>query len=191
MLKQDFDWVLVVVHWSDELFPFPLPKDREIAHELASMGADGVVGHHPHVVRGMEVIGTCPVFYSLGNFYFAERQDNAGNWLSRQAPRNREGLGVKFTFQHNRKPEYELLSFWNNGQEAVLDKICRAMRRMRSTSIPLQIYQGTAYRNWYKIQRARFDKWDSRWHFEVMKRGVVDTLYRLIVRFYKTSYMSK
>ena len=54
--KGEADWVMVVVHWSDELFPYPRPEDRATARELAQMGADLVVGHHPHVVRGMEII---------------------------------------------------------------------------------------------------------------------------------------
>jgi hypothetical protein len=72
-LKQQVDWILTVVHWSDEHFPYPRPEDRAIVRELAQMGVDLVVSHHPHVVRGVEVIGFCPVFYSLGNFYFSAR----------------------------------------------------------------------------------------------------------------------
>jgi len=33
-------------------------------------GADVVVGHHPHVVQGVEVYQGKPIFYSLGNFAF-------------------------------------------------------------------------------------------------------------------------
>ena len=85
-LKRDSDWVTVVVHWSDELFPYPRLEDRDIARHLADMGVDLIVGHHPHVVRGMELIGTCPVFYSLGNFYFSDFCDERGEWLARRLP---------------------------------------------------------------------------------------------------------
>jgi len=181
-VKLQSDWVMVVVHWSDELFPYPRPKDRIIAHELAKMGVDLIVGHHPHVVRGMEHIGSCPVFYSIGNFYFSDIPDGNGRWITREAPRNREGLGVLITFRRGKKPAHELLSFWNTKREAVSDPLRRAYRRSRSTSIPLQIHSGDAYAEWYKAQRARFDKWDIRWHFALGRRRSVSTLRRAIMR---------
>ena len=55
-LKQDNDWVMVLAHWSDELFPYPRLEDRIIAQEFAHTGLDIFVGHHPHVVRGFEVL---------------------------------------------------------------------------------------------------------------------------------------
>jgi len=181
-LKREADWVMVVVHWSDELFPYPMPKDRELARQLSGMGADIVIGHHPHVVRGMEVFGPCPVFYSLGNFYFAERRNSDGEWILKGAPRNREGLGVQFTFRRGRDPEYRLLSFWNNKRETLPDPFHRASRRMKTVSSAFHRYQGDTYVSWYQKERARFDKWDSRWHFGLLRRGVVDSVRRLILK---------
>jgi poly-gamma-glutamate synthesis protein (capsule biosynthesis protein) len=36
-------------------------------------GADLVVGHHPHVLQGIEVRGHALIAYSLGNFLFPSR----------------------------------------------------------------------------------------------------------------------
>ena len=33
-------------------------------------GADAVVGHHPHVLQGVEIHAGVPIIYSLGNFVF-------------------------------------------------------------------------------------------------------------------------
>ncbi|HET8539118.1 MAG TPA: CapA family protein [Anaeromyxobacter sp.] len=41
---------------------------RAFARAVVAAGADLVIGHGPHVVRGMEVIGGRLVAYSLGNF---------------------------------------------------------------------------------------------------------------------------
>jgi poly-gamma-glutamate capsule biosynthesis protein CapA/YwtB (metallophosphatase superfamily) len=98
-LKSVSDWLMVVAHWSDEHFPFPRPADRTIALELAQLDVDVIVGHHPHVARGMEWIGDCPVFYSIGNFYFANFSNHHAGWTGKQAPRNPEGLGVEISFQ--------------------------------------------------------------------------------------------
>ncbi|WP_027581550.1 CapA family protein [Bradyrhizobium sp. Ai1a-2] len=38
------------------------------AHRMIDEGAHLVVGHGPHLLRGMEIYQGCPIFYSLGNF---------------------------------------------------------------------------------------------------------------------------
>lgn len=169
-LKHKTDWVLIVAHWSDEYFPYPRPEDRAIARELARMGADLVVGHHPHVVRGMEIIGSCPVFYSVGNFYFSDME----------APRNREGLGVQISFRRGERPEYRILSFWQTKGKVLLDPLRRAARRMERVSRPLGRLENAGYAEWYAVKLARFDKWGARWHFGFRRLGVRGTIRYLL-----------
>lgn len=40
----------------------------EFAHRCIDAGADMVVGHGPHLLRGIEIYNGKPIFYSLGNF---------------------------------------------------------------------------------------------------------------------------
>lgn len=164
-LKRNTDWVLIAVHWSDEFFPYPRPEDRAIARDLAQMGADLVVGHHPHVVRGMELIGSCPVFYSVGNYYFSDHAEGSDGWMTREAPRNREGLGVQVSFRRGKRPECRIRSFWRTKKRDILDPLDRAARRMTRVSRPLRRLQNLEYAEWYTLRRARFDRWGYRWHF--------------------------
>ena len=46
----------------------------EHAHTMAVAGADLVLGHHPHVLQGIERFGKCLIVYSLGNFVFDTRR---------------------------------------------------------------------------------------------------------------------
>ncbi len=170
-IRSHADWVLVVVHWSDELFPYPRPGDRTVAYELVSAGADLIIGHHPHVVRGAETIGTCPVFYSLGDFYFSDVADGQGGWITRRAPRNREGLGVWITFRRGHSPIYRVLPFWQANGHVTLDTLRRATKRMEHVSRPLEQFQGSAYAEWYISERSRFDRWGYRWHFGLWQMG--------------------
>jgi poly-gamma-glutamate capsule biosynthesis protein CapA/YwtB (metallophosphatase superfamily) len=39
---------------------------------------DAIIGHHAHVVHGVELIGRTPVLYSLGNFAFHRLQTGVG-----------------------------------------------------------------------------------------------------------------
>jgi hypothetical protein len=183
-LRAEADWVLLFVHWSDEHFPYPRPEDRSRAHELALLSPDLIIGNHPHVVRGMEVIGSCPIFYSIGNFYFSDITSTDGKWVIEQAPRNREGLGVQITFQQGAEPRYQVLSFWMAKRQVILDPLRRAVRRMRSVSQPLHRLKGTEYEDWYQVHRSRFDKWGGRWHFGVRRLGGLGLIKRLAQRTY-------
>ncbi|WP_225448752.1 CapA family protein [Streptacidiphilus sp. P02-A3a] len=67
--RQRSDLVVVSVH-SHESGPSPLEPAaflRAFAHAAIEAGADMVVGHGPHRLRGIEVHRGRPIFYSLGN----------------------------------------------------------------------------------------------------------------------------
>ena len=177
-VKREADWVLCIVHWSDEDFAYPRPEDRATGRDLLQAGADCVIGHHPHVVRGREIVEGRPIFYSLGNFFFADFPDDRGGWICRQAPRNREGLGVLIRMRRGEQPEYEVQSFWNEGAETVPDRTERARWRMVRSSHPLQKRGDAAYGEWYSAKRARFDRWAYRWHFGVRRLGLRGTIRR-------------
>ena len=53
-----------------------LESQVAMAHAAVDAGADLVMGHHPHVLEGIEVYDGRAVFYSLGNFA-AERNTNS------------------------------------------------------------------------------------------------------------------
>jgi Bacterial capsule synthesis protein PGA_cap len=42
--------------------------EKQVAHAAIEAGADVVVGHHAHMLRGIEVYKDKPVFHGLGNF---------------------------------------------------------------------------------------------------------------------------
>jgi poly-gamma-glutamate capsule biosynthesis protein CapA/YwtB (metallophosphatase superfamily) len=64
------DVVIVVVHFGVELAPGPEDRHRNVAYAAIDAGADLVVGHHPHVLQGLERRGRGLIAYSLGNFLF-------------------------------------------------------------------------------------------------------------------------
>lgn len=67
-LRQQTDHVIVSLHWGEERFFVPSPVQIEQAHTLADAGASLILGHHPHVLQGMEIHHGVPIIYSLGNF---------------------------------------------------------------------------------------------------------------------------
>ena len=69
-LKNKVDVLIASVHWGKELADYPLPYQRELAHDLIDAGADIVFGHHPHTLQGMETYKNGLIIYSAGNFIF-------------------------------------------------------------------------------------------------------------------------
>lgn len=66
--------VVFVIHWNYELELYPQPAHRQLAHDLIREGVDAIIGLHPHVAQGAELVDGKPVIYSLGNWFFPSRQ---------------------------------------------------------------------------------------------------------------------
>lgn len=69
-IKSRCRWCIVVAHGGEEFTALPSPYTRQRYLDYLEMGADIVVGHHPHVPMNYETVGDKVIFYSLGNFIF-------------------------------------------------------------------------------------------------------------------------
>lgn len=65
------DVVLVSLHSHEQGASIEQPAEfqRAFSHRMIEEGADVVVGHGPHLLRGLEVYRGKPIFYSLGNLF--------------------------------------------------------------------------------------------------------------------------
>lgn len=64
------DLVFVSCHWGLEGKNYPYEVQRNIGRYAIDVGADGVLGHHPHVIQGIETYKGKEIVYSMGNFCF-------------------------------------------------------------------------------------------------------------------------
>jgi poly-gamma-glutamate capsule biosynthesis protein CapA/YwtB (metallophosphatase superfamily) len=67
---QQADFLIVSFHWGVESDYTVNPAERNLAHKVIDAGADLILGHHPHVVQGLEIYKDKLIAYSLGNFVF-------------------------------------------------------------------------------------------------------------------------
>lgn len=74
-VREKVEYVVVSLHWSIENSQEVHPEDRKFAYDIIDAGADIILGHHPHVPRGIEVYHTKPIFYSFGNLVFGHGHD--------------------------------------------------------------------------------------------------------------------
>lgn len=66
----DADLKIVQIHWGIEKEAEPSEEQVNLAHIAIDKGADLVIGHHPHVLQGVEKYKGKYICYSLGNFCF-------------------------------------------------------------------------------------------------------------------------
>lgn len=73
LLRSQVDVLVVSLHWGMEYEHVPSKRQREEAHQIIEWGADLILGHHPHVMQGIEVYKGKIIAYSLGNFIFDQK----------------------------------------------------------------------------------------------------------------------
>ncbi|MGB9886963.1 MAG: CapA family protein [Moorellales bacterium] len=67
--KRNADLVIVSIHWGIHFIPAVIADyQREIARVAIDHGADLILGHHAHILKGIEVYAGKAIFYSLCNF---------------------------------------------------------------------------------------------------------------------------
>jgi len=96
--RSQVDWIITNIHWGNEYQSNFNVRQQTVGRELIDSGSDLIIGHHPHVVQGMEIYKNCPIFYSLGNFVFDQ-------YFS---PETQIGLGLKI----NLNQKNIAVSFW-------------------------------------------------------------------------------
>lgn len=82
------DLVIACCHWGLELHYKPNDFQKNLGRQCIDWGADLVIGHHPHVLQGIEEYQGKYIIYSLGNFCFGANRN----------PKDKDCLIVQQTF---------------------------------------------------------------------------------------------
>ncbi|HNZ83658.1 MAG TPA: CapA family protein [Candidatus Pacearchaeota archaeon] len=97
--KGKADFIIVFIHSGTEYVQEANKRQIEFAHKAIDLGAELVVGSHPHVVQNAEIYKGKYIFYSLGNFSFDQM------W----SQDTRNGLVAKFCFSEKELKNIELV----------------------------------------------------------------------------------
>lgn len=62
--------IIASFHWGEERKYTPNQTQKELGRYCIDIGVDLVLGHHPHVIQGIETYKGKSIVYSLGNFSF-------------------------------------------------------------------------------------------------------------------------
>ena len=97
-VRDKVDLIIVSMHWGTE-YSFEVDdRQKEISKFLSDLGVDIIIGHHPHCIQPIRMIGKTLCIYSLGNFIaFQERGDE----------RTQIGMHVQISYSKARGISYE------------------------------------------------------------------------------------
>jgi poly-gamma-glutamate synthesis protein (capsule biosynthesis protein) len=85
------DHLILYVHKGKMFLNHPSPKDMEDFKDFRKLGANVIVGHHPHVLQGLSGNQDHLIAYSLGNFLF---DSNEGNFFTPFSWKERHQGGI-------------------------------------------------------------------------------------------------
>jgi len=69
-LRSHYSHVIVSIHWGEEYIHYPSVEQVKLAKRIIDAGASLIIGHHPHVLQGVEEYNNGIIVYSLGNYIF-------------------------------------------------------------------------------------------------------------------------
>ena len=75
--RANCDVLIASFHWGTELEYKATKRQQNYGRRAVDLGADLVLGHHPHVVNGIETYKGVNIVYSLGNFCFGGKENPA------------------------------------------------------------------------------------------------------------------
>ncbi len=121
-----------MVHRPAELAAY----ERPLAHAVVDAGADVVVGHHAHIIRGIEIYRGRPIYHGLGNGCVVTRAlsaDQSHPKRAQWARRRRELFGFE------PDPAYTLAPFHPQAVHAMLARIHYSEGKLAAGFVPMYV----------------------------------------------------
>jgi poly-gamma-glutamate synthesis protein (capsule biosynthesis protein) len=149
--KAAADYVVVSFHWGREGAASPRPYQIAAAHAAVDVGADVVLGHHPHVLQGIERYNRGIILYSLGNFAFGSLSRAADRSIIARITLDNGVAGVELVPLNVRNREVRFQPRPLKGKEgaAVIDRLNRLSRDMGT------VIAGSGGRFFVQMERDR------------------------------------
>lgn len=141
--KKQCPLVIVYLHWGTEKAHHPGRKIKALGHRLVEAGANLVVGHHPHVLQGVEFRPGGAVVYSLGNMVFSNPTPATRRtgvlWVELSRERNPHLLRLELIPIVIRRSDYTPLPATRPQAE---DLVRRMQRYCRPLGTQVVLYRG-------------------------------------------------
>lgn len=90
-------FIIVMLHWGIEYEETPSDNQVKLANSMIDSGADMIIGHHPHILQKIDYYKGKPIFYSIGNFIFDQRD-----------AKTKESMIIKLFFENGKLVKFNL-----------------------------------------------------------------------------------
>jgi poly-gamma-glutamate capsule biosynthesis protein CapA/YwtB (metallophosphatase superfamily) len=120
------DLTIVSFHWGAEKYNSPRAYQTSYGHLAIDCGADLVLGHHPHVLQGVELYKGKLIAYSLGNYIFASYSNSASTSMVLRAKIAANGLLLAKIIPinvHNESINFQPVAFKGEMKRRVLAEL--------------------------------------------------------------------
>jgi poly-gamma-glutamate synthesis protein (capsule biosynthesis protein) len=119
-LRPRVDVLVVSMHWGVHFVPAVIAMyQREVGHAAIDAGADLILGHHAHILKGIEVYKAKAIFFSLCNF--------SADWSPQRVVQTH-----LYDFYHwEIDPEYTTCGFSVDAQKTILVKCAIADKKIQ------------------------------------------------------------
>ena len=81
-LKENSDYIIVLLHAGREQYPLPTPKQQKLCRDLTSFGANLVICQHSHCIGATEKYNESHIVYGQGNYIFGDSGKEPDNWFT-------------------------------------------------------------------------------------------------------------
>ena len=180
--RAEADVVVLLVHWGVEEYAYPSAAQRTLARQFIEAGADIVLGHHPHVLQGIEEHGPGLVAYSLGNFLFDEFEwwctsgQERVQQLSTLSPDNRKGAILTLEWTQRVRPAVSLTPTLIDAHGCV--RVDGDGRRAAEFDALSTAFRARAYRARWCVHAAR-KEWALRFGDRFSPQKLVTRVHRI------------
>ncbi|MBI2909652.1 MAG: CapA family protein [Chloroflexi bacterium] len=132
-LRPKVDVLVVSMHWGLHFWPAMLAMyQRDVGKIAIDAGADLILGHHAHILKGVEVHKGKAIFYSLCNFAFDHSYER-----SARSPRVHE---LEELYSWKLDPDYPTYAFPADSRKTILVKCAIANGKIERLSyLPVMI----------------------------------------------------
>ncbi len=124
--EEQADLTVVSFHWGAEKYTTPRDYQKKFGRLAIDFGADLVLGHHPHVLQGLELYQGKLIAYSLGNYVFASYSNTARSSMVVQAQIDQTGLLFAKIIPlnvHNHSTNFQPVALRGQSRQNVLDEL--------------------------------------------------------------------
>ncbi len=134
-LRRKVDVLVVSMHWGIHHVPAIIAQYQyEVGHAAIDAGADIIIGHHAHILKGIEVYKGKVIFFSLCNF----QMDMFLDTLTLDSKHRRVGFELDPARRYEVDPEYPTHAFHIDSKKTMLVKCTIADKKIQRVAfLPL------------------------------------------------------